>query len=407
MSLSAVHCTIHIRGRHESAVCRRALGLDEDAVVVGAVMRFAAEKDPMLWLDTAAAIAKQRPDVRFLLAGYGDLAEDVVRKVEALDLADRVILPGPTLDVGLMYAAMDVFLLTSCHEGVPNVLIEAQATGVPVVSPRVGGTAEAVSYGKTGLIVEERSAASLAAAVLTILAEPQWQQLALVYGPAFVADRFGQSRMVDETIMLYGGPTRSRAEAANRSASLRAAQLRRASAERIMQLQAMVVQERRDRVALERTLTAEREAAAVRIGELNEKLNAEHHVFVARINELQTTLSAEREVFVARVGELKATLSAEREVFAARLGEFEATLSAERAAFATRIYELEALLSAEREAFATRIHELEAMLSAERAACTRRINELEIGFDAERGASAARGAPRSSDTVALVRPSQS
>src|SRR5262245_31721460 len=112
--------SIHIRGRHESAACRRALGLDEHAVVVGALMRFAAEKDPMLWLDTAAAIAKQRPDVRFLLAGYGDLAESVVRKVQAFDLADRVILPGPTLDVGFMYAAMDVFLLTSCREGVSH-----------------------------------------------------------------------------------------------------------------------------------------------------------------------------------------------------------------------------------------------------------------------------------------------
>ena len=98
-------------------------------------MRFAAEKDPDLWLETAAVIAAARPDVRFVLAGYGEHADDVARKVQEFGVADRVILPGPTADVGLVYAAMDVLMMTSRFEGVPNVLIEAQAAGVPVVAP--------------------------------------------------------------------------------------------------------------------------------------------------------------------------------------------------------------------------------------------------------------------------------
>ena len=127
--------SIHLRAKRDADMYRRTLGVPEDAPVVGAVMRFAAEKDPDLWLETAAVIAAARPDVRFVLAGYGEHADDVARKVQEFGVADRVILPGPTADVGLVYAAMDVLMMTSRFEGVPNVLIEAQAAGVPVVAP--------------------------------------------------------------------------------------------------------------------------------------------------------------------------------------------------------------------------------------------------------------------------------
>jgi glycosyltransferase involved in cell wall biosynthesis len=70
------------------------LGLADGAPVIGTVMRFAPEKDPHLWLETAAAIAAARPDSRFVLAGYGNLAKQVERKIDTLGLADRFILAG-------------------------------------------------------------------------------------------------------------------------------------------------------------------------------------------------------------------------------------------------------------------------------------------------------------------------
>jgi glycosyltransferase involved in cell wall biosynthesis len=103
---------IHIRNGSEAEMCRRHLGVSKDVQVVGAVMRFAAEKDPYLWLETAAAIAAARPSVLFVLAGYGDLAEQVEHRIQALGLAERFILRGATKDVGLIYGALDVFLMT-------------------------------------------------------------------------------------------------------------------------------------------------------------------------------------------------------------------------------------------------------------------------------------------------------
>jgi glycosyltransferase involved in cell wall biosynthesis len=166
-------------------------------------MRFAPEKDPDLWLETAAAIAAARPDVHFVLAGngHGDIADQIFKKAGTLGL--RLIMPGAVTDVGEIYGALDVLLLTSRTENVPNVVIEAQAAGVPVVGPDVGGVGEAILDGVTGLLVPERTAQALAAAVLRILDNPGWLETVAIEGPSFVARRFGLERMVHEMVAIY------------------------------------------------------------------------------------------------------------------------------------------------------------------------------------------------------------
>jgi glycosyltransferase involved in cell wall biosynthesis len=198
----------HVRAPPADDVARfRAqFGWPVGAPVVGTVMRFVEQKDPDLWLDTAAEIAKARPDVRFLIAGYGELQNRIFRRIASLGLVDRVVMPEAVTDVGRIYAALDVILLTSLSEGVPNVLIEAQASGRPVVATDVGGVSEAVSEGRTGRVVRERSPQRLAEAVIDMLDDPAWAARARAEGPAFVAGRFGVDRMVAETLEIYGLP---------------------------------------------------------------------------------------------------------------------------------------------------------------------------------------------------------
>src|SRR5262249_40922501 len=88
----------------EVAVFRTQLGLPLHAPVVGTVMRFVEDKDPNLWLATAAEIAKARPEVRFLVAGYGKLQDQMMHRIDALGLRDRVVLPGAVTDLGPIYA---------------------------------------------------------------------------------------------------------------------------------------------------------------------------------------------------------------------------------------------------------------------------------------------------------------
>jgi len=194
---------IHIRQRSETDACREHLGLTGDMQVVGAVTRFAPEKDPILWVETAAIVAAARPNARFLLAGYGELAEQVAHSIRTLGLSERFVLPGAIQDVGLIYAALDVFLMTSQFEGLPNVVIEAQAAGIPVVVPNVGGASEALLDDITGIVVGSRRPLRLASAVLQILDDPTWRERAQMQAPAFVSNRFGLERMIDETIAMY------------------------------------------------------------------------------------------------------------------------------------------------------------------------------------------------------------
>jgi glycosyltransferase involved in cell wall biosynthesis len=335
---------------HEPAKCRARLGLPGSAPVVGTVMRFAAEKDPMLWIETAAAIAPRCPDAWFVLAGYGELADEVRSKVAEHQLAERTIMPGPA-DAGVVYAAIDVFLLTSRFEGLPNVLIEAQAAGRPVVAPRVGGAVEAFCHRKTGLLVEQRDASSLAAAVVEILADSDWRLAASAYGPAFVADRFAAERMIQEMIEIYRLPMPRPRQA---PLDVRDQAFRDAASNRIAQLQT--------------ALATERHASVARSGELEVKLAGERRAHAAEIAEAQSTQAAERTAAVQRIRELEATLEAERDAFVARIRELEAELGSERRAHGDQFAEAQQRYAAERAAAVDRIRELEAQLQRLREA---------------------------------------
>ena len=126
------------------------------------------------------------------------------RLVERLGIKNHVIFAGEEDDPRVALAVMDVFLLVSRAEGLPNVLIEAQAQGVPVVTTAAGGAAEAVDPGRTGFIVPEANPSELASAVICVLDDARWSDAARRHGPSFAATRFGLTSMIHETLRLYG-----------------------------------------------------------------------------------------------------------------------------------------------------------------------------------------------------------
>lgn len=204
--------TVRIPSSEQLSAYRSALGLPCNVLVVGTVMRFSEEKDPDLWLAAAAEIAKVAPHVCFVLAGYGELLAQCRVRAQAFGLNHNIVFPGAVEEVGLIYALLDVFLLTSKVEGLPNVLIEAQAAGCPVVATDVGGTGEALVDGRTGRIVRERSPDHLARAVLEVLFDPTWRDRAKRQANDFVANRFSFERMVDRTLEIYRMPLRGMAD---------------------------------------------------------------------------------------------------------------------------------------------------------------------------------------------------
>jgi glycosyltransferase involved in cell wall biosynthesis len=187
----------------EIRACRENLGLPADVFVVGSVFRFYPEKAPMLWVETAAAVARRRSDVVFLLVGWGPMQEKIMAHAAEAGITDRLYLPGPQDDVRSAISCMDVFLLNSRLEGSPNVLIEAQMMGVPVVTTIAGGSAETVEHGRTGWVVPGNNAEDLADRVLAILDDRPWAAQARAKASVHAGQRFGFARMIDDTLQAY------------------------------------------------------------------------------------------------------------------------------------------------------------------------------------------------------------
>lgn len=120
----------------EPALVRAELGIPTDAFVIGHIGRFELQKNHRFLIEIAAEIAKQEPNMRLLLVGTGSLRSEIEEQVDRLGLTDRVIFAGvfPRTDIPrILLGAIDVFLLPSLEEGLPQVLIQAQAAGLPCV----------------------------------------------------------------------------------------------------------------------------------------------------------------------------------------------------------------------------------------------------------------------------------
>jgi L-malate glycosyltransferase len=194
---------------------RQALGIPDEAPIVALVARLNSKKGVEDFIDAAAIISWNRPDVRFLIVGAGHVAhrgtftEDIgyrqtlVDRAKRLGLQDRVLLTGYRADVPALLAEAAISVLPSHSEGLSNTLLESMASGIPVVATRVGGTPEAVEHGVTGLLVPPSDPQSLAESIGRLLSDAKFAARIGAAGRQSVRDRFGMDRMVHATEQLY------------------------------------------------------------------------------------------------------------------------------------------------------------------------------------------------------------
>jgi glycosyltransferase involved in cell wall biosynthesis len=186
------------------AATRERYGIDLSARLILGVFRLSPEKRPGLWIDAALTALDQDPQLAFVIAGTGPMEAELKARVEVSGFSSRIRIIGEVSDVGSLYAAADLFFLASSEEGAPNVLIEAQWAGLPCVATDAGGVAETVQDGVTAIVAQDATVANLATALLTALDDKDFGKQALGQGPAFVSERFGAARMIDDTIEMYG-----------------------------------------------------------------------------------------------------------------------------------------------------------------------------------------------------------
>jgi len=169
------------RFRHDPVArdrLRRELAL-ENRFVWLAVGRLETPKDYPNMLRAFANVTKTRPDAMLLIAGEGPLRTEMESLIHTLGIGPAVRLLGLRRDVPDLMSAADAFVLSSSREGLPNVLLEAHATGLPAVATDVGGNGEVLLNGTTGFLVPPRDADALAEGMLRLMAlpEPERQQM--------------------------------------------------------------------------------------------------------------------------------------------------------------------------------------------------------------------------------------
>jgi glycosyltransferase involved in cell wall biosynthesis len=152
---------------------RGALGAANGEPVVGSVGCLAARKDYATLLDALARMAARGRRFHAALVGDGPERAALERQAGALGIGDRVTFLGERPDIERLLPAMDVFVLSSREEGIPNALLEAMAAGRPSVATAVGGTPEVLEDGVTGWLVPPSDPQALSVAIEQTLADPE------------------------------------------------------------------------------------------------------------------------------------------------------------------------------------------------------------------------------------------
>jgi len=184
-------------------VIRAELGLSPSDRVALTIGSLTVQKAQDVLIDGFARLASRRADAMLLIVGEGPLRADLEARARASGAAGRIRFMGARGDVGDLLAASDLFVLSSVREGLSITLLEAMRAERAVVATRIGGNAEAVSDGETGLIVPTRDPAALSAALEALLSDPRRATAMGAAGRERWARRFTGERMVAETEAVY------------------------------------------------------------------------------------------------------------------------------------------------------------------------------------------------------------
>lgn len=178
-----------------------------DRIVIGTVGRLAAVKDQQLLIKALHNLVTQRPELRttlrLILIGDGPEHAALRDQIESLSLSDLVWLAGDRDDIPALLRSMDIFVLPSLGEGISNTVLEAMATGLPVIATAVGGNPELVQDGTNGLLFPVGDADALTEAIATLIDN---SALRLDMGRAAAAQirqNFDWQRTVDSYLGLY------------------------------------------------------------------------------------------------------------------------------------------------------------------------------------------------------------
>jgi sugar transferase (PEP-CTERM/EpsH1 system associated) len=181
--------------------------LGDGRIVVGTVGRLQSVKDQASLVRAFAAFLQTRPEwtsrASLAIVGGGPLLDDLRTLVKDLGIQQRVWLPGAVDDIPQTLQTFDIFVLPSLAEGISNTILEAMATGLPIVATAVGGNVEIVEDGKTGRLFAPRDVESLSGLIANYVGDPQLRDAHARAARRVAIERFGLDTMVDQYHAIY------------------------------------------------------------------------------------------------------------------------------------------------------------------------------------------------------------
>jgi glycosyltransferase involved in cell wall biosynthesis len=184
---------------------RERFGISAGAIVVSIAGRLVPIKNHKMFLDAAKRLVASAPglDVKFLVVGDGEQRPALERCSSESGLGDRVVFCGWQEDMCELYSGSDIIALTSLNEGTPVAVIEAMASGKPVVATDVGGVRDVVEDGVTGYLVASGDASGFSQKLMELASDKDKRESFGRAGRASVMSRYSKERLVGDIKRLY------------------------------------------------------------------------------------------------------------------------------------------------------------------------------------------------------------
>jgi L-malate glycosyltransferase len=186
------------------AAASPALPVSRGTVRIGMIARMNARaKNHALFLRAAARLASKFSGVEFVLVGDGPLRPELEGLGRELGLANRISFLGDRRDIPEVLASVDVSVISSTSESLPNAVLESMAAGVAVVATKVGGTPEIIADGETGLLVPSDREDELAGAIERFIIQPALRAACARKGKELAAAQFSLKSVAERYELLY------------------------------------------------------------------------------------------------------------------------------------------------------------------------------------------------------------
>jgi L-malate glycosyltransferase len=188
--------------REKSSV-RTELNIDDRAIVVGTVGRMVKVKGHKYFIEGAKAILTKEINVVFIIAGDGPLMNEIKKEIKKLGISKQVKLLGFRKDAYDIINLFDIFALTSLHEGIPMVLLEAMFLKKPIIATNVGGIPEILSDRRNSLLIPPMDSGAFSAACLELIENIALRQQIAENAKIDVAAKYQSGQVADKVEKLY------------------------------------------------------------------------------------------------------------------------------------------------------------------------------------------------------------